>query len=243
MSESMGRHANAQHYETHDHLSDHEVWEKLRESGRRRISYREFAGRSSTRIDPKILQCTDSSTLSGPNILTIMDKNRSFAQPHRPNLKTENDHPAERRRAIHFNELPKVTSELSCWINKGKNVHVRDQFGNTHLHRAVIKGVTPVVIEFLANRGIDVNARNKARETALFIAASNGNNDLVKVLLKSGARRNLMNSKGVSPLKAASENGHVSVANELLASGSKAGQRERPKKRGSGRRPQYREKR
>ena len=47
-----------------------------------------------------------------------------------------------------------------------------------------MKGEPPAVIEFLADKGVDVNARNRARETALFIAASYGRASLVNALLK-----------------------------------------------------------
>jgi hypothetical protein len=156
---------NARHYETHDHLSDHELWEKLRKSGRRNVSSREFIHRPSTRVDKRILQNINSSC-------SRYEDNASLRANH---ASVPGDH----------------TIKLE-W--KYRNIHDQDSLGNTHLHRAVMEGASPSVIEFLINKGIEVNSVNKAKETPLFLAAARGKADLVAVLLKRGGHPNIRSS-------------------------------------------------
>lgn len=111
--------------------------------------------------------------------------------------------------------------ELRDWLGKGVIIHICDPRGNTHLHRAVMEGAKPFVIEFLLKRGVDVNARNEQGETALIIAAWYGRDELVEILLKKGADPNVKTRKGLSALKVASANGHAGIVKKLLGCGAK----------------------
>jgi hypothetical protein len=115
--------------------------------------------------------------------------------------------------------------ELKAWLGKGVIIHICDPRGNTHLHRAVMEGAKPFVIEFLLDRGVDINARNEAGETALIIAAWYGRHELVELLLKRGADPNVKTREGLSALKVASKNGHGSTVDMLLAHGAKPGRK------------------
>jgi len=72
-------------------------------------------------------------------------------------------------------------------IRYGAKLQLLDKEKNTVLHHIVGNSDNPDLVRLLINHGIDVNAVNKSRETALMIAAENGNAESVKVLLESGA--------------------------------------------------------
>ena len=112
---------------------------------------------------------------------------------------------------------------LQRWLGKGTILPICDPRENTYLHRAVMEGAKPFVIEFLLKRGVDINARNAQGETALLIAAWTGREELVEVLLNKGADPNVKTRNGLSPLKVAKENGHAVIVEKLLAHGAKAG--------------------
>lgn len=112
--------------------------------------------------------------------------------------------------------------ELKAWLGKGQILPVCDPRDNTYVHRAVMERAKPFVIEFLLDRGLDINARNEQGETALLIAAWNGTDDLVEVLLKRGADPNIKTRKGLSALKVASANGHTGIVKMLVAHGAKS---------------------
>ncbi len=111
--------------------------------------------------------------------------------------------------------------ELKACLGKGQIIQICDPRGNTYLHRAVMEGAKPFVIEFLLGRGLNANARNYAGETALYIAAWDGRKELVEILLNKGADPNVTTRKGLSALKAASDTGHSAIVQKLLAHGAK----------------------
>jgi ankyrin repeat protein len=113
--------------------------------------------------------------------------------------------------------------ELKGWLGKGRILPICDPRGNSYLHRAIMEGAKPFVMEFLLKRGLNVNARNEQGETALILAAWYGRGDLVELLLKKGADPNLKTRKKLSALKIASENGHQGIVEKLLAYGAKPG--------------------
>lgn len=116
---------------------------------------------------------------------------------------------------------------LRAGLGRGVINRISDPCGSTHLHRAVMEGAKPFVIEFLLKKGADVNARNEAGETALMLAAWYGNEELVELLLKRGADPTLKTRKGFSALGAVSENGYAGIVTKLLAHGAKPRRRQR----------------
>ena len=61
---------------------------------------------------------------------------------------------------------------------------------------------TDVVVDFLLNKGADINARSKDGNTALMIASGGGvvKTRIVKILINHGANLRLRNSKGQTAL-------------------------------------------
>jgi uncharacterized protein len=124
--------------------------------------------------------------------------------------------------------LADITPEgLDDLLGKGRILPVCDPRENMYLHRAVMEGAEPFVIEYLLKRGVDINAQNAQGETALLIAAWTGRVELVEILLKKGADPNVKTHKGLSALKAATENGHAVIVRKLLAHGAGSGSRRR----------------
>jgi len=80
-------------------------------------------------------------------------------------------------------------------------------------------GKITLVKVMLANRKIDVNARDKKARTPLFWAAGNGHSEVVKLLLAhSDIKVNVIrNDYGQAPLSCAAMNGHSEVVKLLLA--------------------------
>jgi ankyrin repeat protein len=73
------------------------------------------------------------------------------------------------------------------------------------------------VLDLLLEKGADVNACNKWRETPLLIAANNGHVEAVKALLKSGADPSLCSEAGWSALTFAAHKGYSDIVRLLLA--------------------------
>jgi hypothetical protein len=68
--------------------------------------------------------------------------------------------------------------------------------------------------------GVPLTARNYEGATAAFAAASGGRLAVIEMLTSRSADLNATNSYGDSPLEAAIENGHASVAAFLRAHGA-----------------------
>ena len=67
-------------------------------------------------------------------------------------------------------------NELSSWF------FVQDKDGDRAIHHATF-GDEIAVIGVLAQSGVDLNARNKRRQTPLHVAVNKGHADAVKCLL------------------------------------------------------------
>ena len=92
-------------------------------------------------------------------------------------------------------------------------VYVRDQHGNTPLHRAASTGQYDE-IEQLLGKGAKVNTKSNGGYTPLHRAATNGRLDAIKLLVEHGAKVNIKNGLGSTPLhRAVSINniGHVNA--------------------------------
>jgi ankyrin repeat protein len=65
-----------------------------------------------------------------------------------------------------------------------------DRDGNTALHHFVSHGDKTAVARLLGYKDFKVNARNRNGETALYIACEKGLQDIVGLLINSGANNN-----------------------------------------------------
>jgi ankyrin repeat protein len=76
------------------------------------------------------------------------------------------------------------------------------------------------VLALLIARHAELDATNDAHETALFIAARDGNVDAIRALAHAGASVDKANLSGLTPLMAAAENNHAACVAELLRDGA-----------------------
>lgn len=106
-------------------------------------------------------------------------------------------------------------------LDKGADVNVRDEDGNTALIIAISFGNSDVA-EMLLKKGADVNAKNKSGETALMAATSTYfyNPSLVIMILDGGADINARAEDGVTALMLAVRNNHVDAVKSLLTKGA-----------------------
>ncbi|PVV14328.1 MAG: hypothetical protein B6D72_04155 [gamma proteobacterium symbiont of Ctena orbiculata] len=85
---------------------------------------------------------------------------------------------------------------VSLLLTAGASPDIGDRLGRTPLNMAV--SVPKKVSQLLIQAGADINQRNAGGATALMLAAGNGRQDLVSLLLDAGARLDLKDYQGNS---------------------------------------------
>jgi uncharacterized protein len=116
----------------------------------------------------------------------------------------------------------KVATE---WLlNHGVAVNAVGYHGCTALHTASGSKSCDdsAIIELLLANGADVHARGKLQQTALDMAASQGNTECANVLIAAGADVNSADSYGVTSLHIAINTYHKAVVQLLLEHGATA---------------------
>ncbi len=79
----------------------------------------------------------------------------------------------------------------------------------------------PLLIKSGANTSLKRNYRWKSfAETPLSLAADIGNADMVRLLIKAGAKKDSKDSEGNTPLHGAAQKGHAEAARELIDAGA-----------------------
>lgn len=85
------------------------------------------------------------------------------------------------------------------------------------LHIATRNGQLEATKRLVTTFRLPIDATNKNGETALFIAASNGQHEIVRFLIKQGASANHQNKDGYRPITIAAKNGQGRVIEELAS--------------------------
>ncbi len=95
---------------------------------------------------------------------------------------------------------PLFLDMLKLLIANGADIHQKDFAGQTALHRAALapKGETLELIKYLITQGADVNAKDREGNTPLFIAYAVKNDEVVNLLINSGADTTIKNNLGVT---------------------------------------------
>lgn len=91
--------------------------------------------------------------------------------------------------------------------------------GMTPLHWASRAGSLRT-LQWLLDRGAEVDARNDAHRTSMQLAAECGRAETVKLLAAAGADLDTQDRKGRTPLHRATYEGHAETAEALLAAGA-----------------------
>ena len=100
------------------------------------------------------------------------------------------------------------------------SINATNNFGDTALHRAAMKGNLDVVKLLTTYRRCDVSAKNKHNDTPLHCAALAGNDALISVLIQHGAEVNERGKFGRTALHNACSHGHVACIHELMRHGA-----------------------
>lgn len=95
---------------------------------------------------------------------------------------------------------------------------IPDKFGNLPLMIAVNRNNLEMV-EFLIEKGINVNSKNESGKTALMLAAFSGKINVVKVLVNNGAKYDVIDNLGQTVLHYAVDGGNLDSIQFLLLEG------------------------
>ncbi|KAJ3669042.1 hypothetical protein LUZ60_010992 [Juncus effusus] len=108
---------------------------------------------------------------------------------------------------------------LESLLKKRTGVAGRDQYGNTALHLAAIKGRCDIIL-LLIDHGMDVHTVDDEGHVALHLAVESGRLDAVELLVSFGADVNKMTKRGMTALDMADLLGHDDIARFLVSRGA-----------------------
>ncbi|KAF5851166.1 hypothetical protein GGP41_003998 [Bipolaris sorokiniana] len=109
---------------------------------------------------------------------------------------------------------------IQLLLDHGADVQATTRPANmTALHWAAVNGMIHAV-DFLIDKGLDVDRRCKRGKTALVLAAENGHTTVVKLLLAKGADLHARSGNGGTALVWAASCGHVETARYLIEEGT-----------------------
>lgn len=108
---------------------------------------------------------------------------------------------------------------IGVWLTI-TTLFVADYFQKSPFFDAVKSGDLDRVRELLVDNSSLIASENFFGDTALHIAVTSGNNDMIKVLLEAGADVNTKGASGVTPLHLASFYGNEKIAETLLSAGA-----------------------
>ncbi|GLU35653.1 ankyrin repeat domain-containing protein [Trinickia caryophylli] len=112
-------------------------------------------------------------------------------------------------KAVKFDDQKSVAK----WIKEGLDPNTTDKHGMPLLVLAAREKSDNVAKLLAGAANVDLEKVDKADETALMLAALNGDTDLVKLLIDKGAE---VNKKGWAPLHYAAANGHDDIVQLLI---------------------------
>jgi len=103
-------------------------------------------------------------------------------------------------------------------VNAGANVNAQCKDGTTPLMLACTNAYySAATLVYLLEHGADVDMKRVCHATALHIAASEGNDAAVELLLTYGAKPSMENIGGIMAEEMAEQNGHGALARQIAA--------------------------
>lgn len=106
-------------------------------------------------------------------------------------------------------------STVKLLLENKADSRLTSEEGYTPLHNACCSKNKAAVLELLMTGNIEINYQAKSGATALMIAANNGCDDIVKLLLQYGANLHLLDLKGSTAAIHATRLGYKSTASIL----------------------------
>ena len=106
----------------------------------------------------------------------------------------------------------KNTEIVDILIKRGAYVNIR----NFHTKRAPIHEANDKIAEVLIANGANIDIQDPQYETALHIAAKNGDKEKALILLRNGANTELENKNGKTAQEIANENQHFDIAEMII---------------------------
>ncbi|XP_055848375.1 alpha-latrotoxin-Lhe1a-like [Episyrphus balteatus] len=120
---------------------------------------------------------------------------------------------------LHFAAMNGHKEIVEMLLNKGANIHAKNEYGGTALQAAVFRKQSDT-IELLLDRGAIVDEKKNDGSTPLHTAVQRGNMKIIEILIKRGANVNaIANSyrkEGQTPLHLAAEKGDDRIVELLL---------------------------
>ena len=120
------------------------------------------------------------------------------------------------------NAVSQRNSEVvAALLAGGANPDTGSRNGWTALHFAVSgKEIKTDVIMPILRNGVNVHAETDKGSTALFLAAENGSEAAVEILLDAGAKADARNTANSTPMHRAAQGGHLAVVKSLIEAGA-----------------------
>lgn len=112
----------------------------------------------------------------------------------------------------------KMAKDFLDTVKAGKDINVKvDDKGNTMLHIYCMGGKSAIAaITMLLEAGADVNATNYNGETPLLLSVESDNAEVCQTLIENGAKLDIQDNLGRTPLKIAEALSKSTLKNILL---------------------------
>ncbi|KAM0406586.1 hypothetical protein ACHAPZ_003353 [Fusarium culmorum] len=119
------------------------------------------------------------------------------------------------RAPIHYSVMSKSRAAIDMLSGSHHDINSRDLFGLTALHYICLTTKPWGVIQYLIDRGAELNISARDGATPLHYASMRGNVDKARLLIEAGATVDIWNLAGRSPLHMAAVHGHVTMVEYL----------------------------
>lgn len=161
------------------------------------------------------------------NIYKILLKNNRVTENCREKITSWNDFLEENRKVLKNNFRLLIDAikrnhmdDVIKYVNEGVNINDSIQFFK---ETALMTGCwqkNSEIVEYLINKGSNLNIATDIGNTALHICVLNLSKDCLEILIKNGADLNIKNKFGNTPLMLACENQIFDYVEKLLCSGA-----------------------
>ena len=160
------------------------------------------------------------------NIYKILLKNNRLTENCREKITSWNDFLEENRKVLKNNFRLLIDAikrnhmdDVIKYVNEGVNINDSIQFFKETALMTACWQKNSEIVEYLINKGSNLNIATDIGNTALHICVLNLSKDCLEILIKNGADLNIKNKFGNTPLMLACENQIFDYVEKLLYSG------------------------